>query len=90
MSVQTLDLRGRPAPEQIRLAQAAVGKAAAGSALQINTDLEIVATSVLAAAAGKGLVGRGDPPAGGARTITISPGKRPAAAVPSKEEESVR
>lgn len=88
MSIQTLDLRGRPAPEQIRLAQAAVGQAAAGTALQINTDLEIVATSVLAAAAGQGLAGRVEPPAEGARTITISPGKRPAAGIPNEEEET--
>ncbi len=89
MSARTLDLRGRPAPEQIRLAQAAVGQAASGTALQIHTDLEIVATSVLAAAAGKGLAGRVEPPADGARTITISPGKRPAAVIPIEEEETV-
>ena len=90
MSVKTLDLRGRPAPEQMRLAQAAVGKAAAGTALQISTDLEIVATSVLAAAAGQGLAGRVEPPADGARTITISPGNRPAAANPTEEKETIR
>jgi TusA-related sulfurtransferase len=90
VSIQTLDLRGRPAPEQIRLAQAAVGQAATGTALQINTDLEIVATSVLAAAAGQGLAGRVEPPAEGTQKITISPGKRPAAAIPDKEEETDR
>ena len=88
MSVQTLDLRGRPAPEQIRLSQATVGQAAAGAALQISTDLEIVATSVLAAAAGQGLAVRVEPPVDGTRTITISPGASPAAAIPNEEEET--
>lgn len=90
MSPETLDLRGRPAPEQIRLAQAAVAQAAAGGSLQINTDLEIVATSVLAAAAGRGLSGRVEPPADGARTITISPGAGPASAIRTKDKETIR
>ncbi len=90
MSVEVLDLRGRPPAEQMRKAQAAVKRAAEDVTLQIVTDLDIVATYVLAAAAGRGLRGRVEPPADGARTMTISPGRRPVLAIPTEEKETIQ
>ena len=85
-----LDLRGRPSADQIRAAQAGVDRVADGAAVQIVTDLDIVATMVLAAAAGRGLQGRVEPPADGARTMTISPGNRPDSEIPAMDKETIQ
>ena len=87
MSVEVLDLRGRPPAEQIRKAQAAVEQAGGGVTLRILSDQDVVATLLLAAAAGRGLRGRVEPPENGFRTMTISPGNRPESAnQPEKRE----
>ena len=68
-----LDLRGRPAAEQLREAHEAVERAAAGGGVRILTDLDVVATYVLPQAAQRGLSCRVDPPDGGTRALRLSP-----------------
>ena len=80
---ELLDLRGRPPAEQMQSAHAAVERAAEGTALRIVTDLDVVATYVLPAAAERGVRCRVEPPADGARELSLSPGERPAAATES-------
>ncbi|MYI83562.1 MAG: hypothetical protein F4056_09905 [Chloroflexi bacterium] len=80
---ELLDLRGRPPAEQMQSAHAAVERAAEGTALRIVTDLDVVATYVLPAAAERGVRCRVEPPSDGARELSLSPGERPAAATES-------
>ena len=79
-TTEVLDLRGKPPPEQMQAAHAAVEQAAEGTAVRIITDLDVVATYVLPAAAERGLRCRLEPPAEGVREMTLSPGARPVAA----------
>ena len=72
-AAEVLDLRGRPAAEQLREAHEAVERAAAGGGARILTDLDIVATYVLPQAAQRGLRCRVDPPDGGTRSLQLSP-----------------
>ena len=77
---EVLDLRGRPPAEQMQSAHAAVLRAAEGAALRIISDLDVVATYVLPAAAERGVRCRLEPPSDGVREMSLSPGVRPAAA----------
>ena len=79
-ATEVLDLRGKPPPEQMQSAHAAVEQAAGGTAVRIITDLDVVATYVLPAAAERGVRCRLEPPAEGVREMTLSPGARPVAA----------
>ena len=71
--VEILDLRGRPAAEQMHAAHEAVERAAGGAGTRILTDLDVVATYVLPAAAQRGLRCRVEPPANGARALRLTP-----------------
>ena len=78
-AIEVIDLRGKPPPEQMQAAHAAVERAAGGDALRIVTDLDVVATYVLPTAAGLGVRCRVEPPAEGSREMTLSPGAGAAA-----------
>lgn len=78
-TIEVLDLRGRPPAEQMPAAHAAVERAAGGTAVRIITELDVVATYVLPAAAERGVRCRLEPPSEGVREMTLSPGERPAA-----------
>ncbi len=80
---EVLDLRGRPPAEQLQSAHAAVERAAGGAALRIVTNLDVVATYVLPAAAERGVRCRVEPPSDGARELSLSPGKRAVATAES-------
>ena len=80
---EVLDLRGRPPAEQMQSAHAAVLRAAEGTALRIISELDVVATYVLPAAAERGVRCRVEPPSDGVRKLSLSPGVRPAAATES-------
>ena len=82
-----LDLRGKPPPEQMQSAHAAVEQAAEGAAVRIITDLDVVATYVLPAAAERGVRCRLEPPSEGVREMTLSPGERPVAASETGSKE---
>ena len=84
---ELLDLSGRPPAEQMQAAMAAVEQAADGTALRIVTDLDVVATYVLPAAAERGLRCRLEPPADGVRELRLSPGDRPASTTESGTRE---
>ena len=86
-AVEVLDLRGKPPPEQMQSAHAAVEQAAAGVAVRIITDLDVVATYVLPAAAERGVRCRLEPPSEGVREMTLSPGERPVAATETGSKE---
>lgn len=75
----TLDLRGRPPAEQMRAAHEAVERAAAGDAVRIVTELDVVATYVLPAAAERGVRCRLEPSSGGVREMSLTPGGAPPA-----------
>ena len=77
-SAATLDLRGRPPAEQMRAAHEAVERAAAGHAVRIVSELDVVATYVLPAAAERGVRCRLEPPSDGVREMSLSPGGPPA------------
>lgn len=79
-TTEVLDLRGKPPPEQMQSAHAVVEQAAEGAAVRIITDLDVVATYVLPAAAERGVRCRLEPPSEGVREMTLSPGARPVAA----------
>ena len=78
-ATEVLDLRGKPPPEQMQSAHAAVEQAAEGAAVRIITELDVVATYVLPAAAERGVRCRLEPPSQGVREMTLSPGERPVA-----------
>ncbi|MYA19621.1 MAG: hypothetical protein F4Z25_04985 [Chloroflexi bacterium] len=80
---ELLDLRGRPPAEQMQAAMAAVEQAAGGAALRIISELDVVATYVLPAAAERGVRCRLEPPSDGIRELSLSPGTRPASATES-------
>ncbi len=80
---ELLDLRGRPPAEQLQSAHAAVERAAEGAALRIVTDLDVIATYVLPAAAERGVRCRVEPPSDGARELSLSPGERAVATAES-------
>jgi len=82
-----LDLRGKPPPEQMQSAHAAVEQAAEGAAVRIITELDVVATYVLPAAAERGVRCRLEPPSEGVREMTLSPGERPVAASETGSKE---
>ena len=82
-ATEVLDLRGKPPPEQMQSAHAAVERAAGGTALRIVTDLDVVATYVLPAAAERGVRCRVEPPSDGAHELSLSPGERLASATES-------
>ena len=82
-AAELLDLRGRPPAEQMLSAQDAVARAAEGAVLRIVTDLDVVATYVLPAAAERGVRCRVEPPSDGVREMSLSPGERPASATES-------
>ena len=77
---EVIDLRGQPPAEQMQRAHAAVERAAGGVALRIVSDLDVVATYVLPAAAERGVRCRVEPPSDGVRELSLSPGVRAAAA----------
>ncbi len=79
-AIEVVDLRGKPPPEQMQSAHAAVEQAAEGAAVRIITELDVVATYVLPAAAERGVRCRLEPPSEGVREMTLSPGARPVAA----------
>ena len=79
-AIEVVDLRGKPPPEQMQSAHAAVEQAAEGAAVRIITELDVVATYVLPAAAERGVRCRLEPPSEGVREMTLSPGERPAVA----------
>ena len=83
-AAELLDLRGRPPAEQMQAAMAAVERAAEGAALRIISELDVVATYVLPAAAERGVRCRLEPPSDGVRKMSLSPGGRPAAATESR------
>ena len=84
---EVLDLRGRPPAEQMQSAHAAVERAAEGAALRIISDLDVVATYVLPAAAERGVRCRVEPPSDGVRQMSLSPGDRPASTTESGTRE---
>ena len=84
---EVLDLRGQLPAEQMRAAQDAVERAAGGAETRIITDLAVVATYVLPAAAQRGLRCRVEPPADGIRELSLSPGDRPASTPESGTRE---
>ncbi len=84
---EVLDLRGRPPAEQMQSAHAAVERAAGGAALRIISDLDVVATYVLPAAAERGVRCRVEPPSDGVREMSLTPGDRPAAATEPGNKE---
>ena len=84
---EVLDLRGRPPAEQMQSAHAAVERAAGGAALHIISELDVVATYVLPAAAERGVRCRLEPPADGVRELRLSPGDRPASTTESGTRE---
>ena len=84
---EVLDLRGRPPAEQMQSAHAAVERAAGGAALRIISDLDVVATYVLPAAAERGVRCRVEPPSDGVREMSLSPGVRAAAATEPGNKE---
>ena len=84
---EVLDLRGRPPAEQMQSAHAAVERAAGGAALRIISELDVVATYVLPAAAERGVRCRLEPPSGGVRELRLSPGDRPASTTESGTRE---
>ena len=86
-AAELLDLRGRPPAEQMQAAMAAVEHAAEGAALRIISDLDVVATYVLPAAAGRGVRCRLEPPSNGIRELRLSPGDRPASTTESGTRE---
>ncbi len=86
-ATEVLDLRGKPPPEQMQSAHAAVEQAAEGAAVRIITELDVVATYVLPAAAERGVRCRLEPPSEGVREMTLLPGERPAAASETGNKE---
>ena len=86
-TVEVLDLRGKPPPEQMQSAIAAVEQAAGGTAVRIVTDLDVVATYVMPAAAERGVRCRLEPPSNGVRELRLSPGDRPASTTESGTRE---
>ena len=84
---EVLDLRGRPPAEQMQSAHAAVERAAGGAALRIISELDVVATYVLPAAAERGVRCRLEPPSDGVRELRLSPGDRPASTTESGTRE---
>ena len=86
-TTEVLDLRGKPPPEQMQSAIAAVEQAVGGTAVRIVTDLDVVATYVMPAAAERGVRCRIEPPSEGVREMTLSPGARPLAATEPGSKE---
>ena len=86
-TAELLDLRGRPPAEQMQAAMAAVEHAAGGAALRIISELDVVATYVLPAAAERGVRCRLEPPSNGVRELRLSPGDRPASTTESGTRE---
>ena len=82
-TLEVLDLRGRPPAEQMQSAHAAVERAAEGATLRIISELDVVATYVLPAAAERGVRCRLEPPSDGVRELSLSPGQRPASTTES-------
>ncbi len=87
---EILDLRGRPAAEQMRAAHEAVERAVGGAGMHILTDLEVVATYVLPAAAQRGLRCRVEPPTSGTRALRLLPADRTPADTESGDESGNR
>ena len=83
--IEILDLRGRPAAEQMHAAHQAVERAAGGAGARILTDLDVVATYVMPAAAQRGLSCRVEPPTNGTRALRLTP-----AGTDSEEREGSR
>jgi TusA-related sulfurtransferase len=52
---EELDLRGKPAPEQLKAALASLGRAAEGTPIKILTDQEILIKALPMSARDKGL-----------------------------------
>ena len=71
-TVEVVDLRGRPSPEQMQEAQAAIERALEGP-ITLLTELEVVPKFVLPAAAERGLRCRLEPPKDGEWRLTLSP-----------------
>ena len=84
---EVLDLRGQLPAEQMQAAHAAVLRAAEGAALRIISELDVIPTYVLPAAAERGVRCRLEPPADGIRELSLSPGDSPASTTESGTRE---
>lgn len=71
-TVEVVDLRGRPSPEQMAEAQITLERAAE-QAITLVTELEVVPKFLLPAAAERGLRCRLEPPKDGEWRLTLSP-----------------
>lgn len=71
-SVELVDLRGQPSPEQIAAAQRAVERASE-AAITVVSELEVIPKFLLPAAAERGLHCRMEPPQPGEWRVTLRP-----------------
>lgn len=71
-TVEVVDLRGRPSPEQMAEAQIALERAGE-QAITLITELEVLPKFLLPAAAERGLRCRLEPPKDGEWRLTLSP-----------------
>ena len=71
-TVEVVDLRGRPSPEQMQEMQVLLERAAE-QPITLITELEVVPKFLLPAAAERGLRCRLEPPTDGEWRLTLSP-----------------